>query len=286
MQLPDLDALLVPVSADEPCGPNLEYAPLFAELEAAIAGRPERQFGNFIEPAQGPDWARVQELAAKLLSQTKDLRVAIAWTRALTVTHGLDGAAAGLQLIARLLTTWPRDVYPVVEPDEDRPPLRWFVLANLAAPRGLLHDLHGTKSGAEASIGAEWARIDEALITIREVLWDTAPGNALPELWSSIGVDGAVDSGAMRPWPEGEPVAADATVWSKDQQGLLESICDLIERAGFDAASVCRRAHRISVSRYLDLAADVAPPSREHAASSRQPRGSDQARRSDGRGQS
>ena len=285
MQLPTLDALLAPISADKPCGPNLEYTLLFAALEADTSpADPNGQLGNFIEPWRRSRLGACAGVGGDTLFTNKRPACGDCMDSGADV-HPWPRRRAALQLIARLLTTWPRDVHPVVEPDEDQPPLRWLVLANLAAPRGLLHDLRGTTSGLAAPVGAVWARINDALITIREILWDTADREALPEFWRSlVHLDGFSDSGPVRSTPTLEPAAADATVWSDDHQELLESIRDLIERAGFDAPSVCRRAHRIGFEQFLDLASEVAPTHHEHAASFLQPGDSDQARRSDGRG--
>jgi type VI secretion system protein ImpA len=278
MRLPVLDDLVAPITADQPCGPNLEYSPLFAALEVALAGRPERQVGTFIEPAEAPNWARVQELAADLFRYTRDLRIAIAWTRALTATDGIEGAALGLNLIARLLTTWPRDVHPVIEPDEDPPPTRWWILASLGLPGALLHDLSGPKFELQPPTATVATQMNDALITIREVLSNTASGEALPEWWRSLKVRD--DSAAIRLLPAAKPDGADATVGSSDDAALLERVCGVIDRAGIDPSSIRRRAQRIRMEQFLDLVLAVAPAHREHAAAFLQPLGAQTGRRS------
>ena len=39
-----LESLLAPISADAPCGPDLEYDPAFQAMLDAGAGKPERQY--------------------------------------------------------------------------------------------------------------------------------------------------------------------------------------------------------------------------------------------------
>ncbi len=42
----DIEQLLQPISADAPCGDDLEYDPAFGELERAAQGKPERVLGD------------------------------------------------------------------------------------------------------------------------------------------------------------------------------------------------------------------------------------------------
>lgn len=257
MSLPDLDALIAPLSPDAPCGPNLEYDPMFMELERAAAGRPERQFGNFIEPAQGPDWLRVQQLAGEIFQRTKDLRVAVAWTRALTATDGLAGAVAGLQLIAHLVTTWPTQVHPVVEPDEEHPTMRWNVVAALDAAPGFLGDLRALlPAGWVASV---WPHMYSELMSIREALGSGSSGDALPQLQGFLDHEWTFDPDRPLEARDVELSGQLQEPWSAERQELLDRICGIIDRAGFDAAAMCRRADRISFTRFDDLASGVTP---------------------------
>ena len=69
------EALLAPVSEAEPCGPNLEFDQDYGALARAAEGKPERQSGSAVIPAEDPDWREVETLAAALLERTRDLRV-------------------------------------------------------------------------------------------------------------------------------------------------------------------------------------------------------------------
>ncbi|MET0856475.1 MAG: type VI secretion system ImpA family N-terminal domain-containing protein, partial [Telluria sp.] len=60
----DVDAVLREVDAASPCGPNLEYDPVFVELEQAVQGKPEVQYGDTISAATPPDWKAVDRLAS------------------------------------------------------------------------------------------------------------------------------------------------------------------------------------------------------------------------------
>jgi len=47
----DERAILAEISSGSPCGENMEYDPLFSELERAAEIMPERQSGDSIIPA-------------------------------------------------------------------------------------------------------------------------------------------------------------------------------------------------------------------------------------------
>jgi type VI secretion system protein ImpA len=126
------DALLQPLSEDAPSGPDLEYDPRFAALELAGAGKPERQYGDKLYPAEAPDWGSVQEQALALAQESRDLRVGMWLTRAAARTHGLAGAAQGLRLVHGLLTQFWPGLHPQLDAsDNNDPTLRLSALGPL-----------------------------------------------------------------------------------------------------------------------------------------------------------
>ena len=122
MPIQNLESLLQPVSADAPCGPDLEYDPSFLELDRFSQGKPEQQMGDTIVPAQEPDWKEVGNRALALLAKTKDLRIAIRLTRALLNTDGLAGLADGLALLRGVVETFWDGFYPKLDPEDDNDP--------------------------------------------------------------------------------------------------------------------------------------------------------------------
>jgi len=127
--------MLLDVKQEDPCGPNLEYDPEFLELEAAILGKPEVQYGDTVTPAVPPEWKVVRRLAGSLLERSRDLRLAMALTRAELALGGIPGLAAGLALIERLLAERWDHVHPQLDPDDDMDPmLRINSLATLTDP--------------------------------------------------------------------------------------------------------------------------------------------------------
>lgn len=118
----DVDALLRAVDADAPCGPNLEYDPLFVALEQAVLGKPEVQYGATISAAVPPDWKIVRRMAADLLARSRDLRLVVHLLRASLALDGIDGLADAIRLIERMLDEQWQSVHPVLDADDDMDP--------------------------------------------------------------------------------------------------------------------------------------------------------------------
>jgi type VI secretion system protein ImpA len=131
----DVGELLREISADSPCGDDLEYDAQYGELERAAEGKPERQIGDVIQPAEAPDWKAVRGLALELLHRTKDLRVAMHLCLALAHTEGFPGLHQGLALTRGLLEKFWDQVHPQLDPDDNNDPtFRLNTLAALTAP--------------------------------------------------------------------------------------------------------------------------------------------------------
>jgi len=67
--------LLLPVSPEQPCGPDLSYDPRFEALETILKGKPEVEIGSVKKPAEPPDWGVLKERSAEFLRHSKHLRV-------------------------------------------------------------------------------------------------------------------------------------------------------------------------------------------------------------------
>jgi len=122
MSIPNIASLFDPVSAEAPCGADLEYDPTFLELDRLSQSKPEQQMGDAIVPAQEPDWKEVGNRALALLGKTKDLRVAIRLTRAGLYTEGLAGLADGLAVVRGVVEKFWDGFYPRLDPDDGNDP--------------------------------------------------------------------------------------------------------------------------------------------------------------------
>lgn len=154
MSLIDVKSLLKEISAEDPCGEDLEYDTAFGELERAVQGKPEHQIGDNLIPEQEADWPVVESKAVELFGRTKDLRVGVYLIRALIHTEGMAGLRDGLTLMQSLLENYWEDVHPQLDPaDDNDPTLRVNILASLCDPDTVLHSVRETKLVKSTALG-------------------------------------------------------------------------------------------------------------------------------------
>lgn len=183
----NLDALLRPLSDDQPCGQNLEYAPDFLLLEAAARPQDGQEFtsdsGSRITiEGQEANWPEVRRLAESLLERTRDIRVAVYYTRALLRLEGFAGLQIGLRLILGYLQQYWLQVYPELDiHDNNDPTMRVNALAPLVANDAILADLRASwllrsrQSGGlvvrdvEVALGKLAAREGEQALSLSQI---------------------------------------------------------------------------------------------------------------------
>jgi type VI secretion system protein ImpA len=157
-----LDHLLVDVSADSPCGVDLEQDHDFAQLENDAKIIPERQMGEVIIPEKAPDWRKIRDSALKLLERSKDIQVAMHLTCGLVQTDGFSGLDSGLTLINGLLHKYWDDVYPRPDPEDDYPVLRMNTLATLNDDKKIIEPLLNLPLTKSKLGGFSWNQIEAA----------------------------------------------------------------------------------------------------------------------------
>ncbi len=133
----------------EACGPDLEYDPGFMELSQAAAGKPETQFG----PAEAPNWPMTRELAETLMGQTRDLRVAMLWSRAVVNLEGIEGLSGALFLLHGLLENFWDELHPKPDPDDGDVFARVSLLGGLDSLDSLLGDVRQSQLLMERQLG-------------------------------------------------------------------------------------------------------------------------------------
>lgn len=134
---PPVDGWLQALSADAPCGPDLEYDPENLELQKSAAGKPETQFAA----AEPPQWPLVLEQAAALMERTRDLRIALLWCRAKVNVGGFPAVPAMLSLLHGLMESHWDHLHPLPDPDDGDTFARLSVLGSLDKTDGLLGDI-------------------------------------------------------------------------------------------------------------------------------------------------
>ena len=143
----ELESLLSPLPGAAPCGADLQHDPDFLALEEAAAGKPEREYGTRVYPAEPPDWLTVHPAAIALAGRSRDLRLAIWLLRSGTHVDGFSGAVRGLQLVHGLVARHWQQLHPRL--DEDDPSTRYMARLNalqpLVHPAAFLADLRAAR---------------------------------------------------------------------------------------------------------------------------------------------
>ncbi|SER22716.1 type VI secretion system protein TssA [Pseudomonas soli] len=135
--------LLAAISAEFPCGDDLEYDADFLQLERDAQGRPERVMGDAVQAAEPPQWRAIEQSCTDLLQRSKDLRITHFLVQANLALHGLPGLAASLELIRDLLGEYWLHLHPQLDAaDDNDPTVRINALAGLTCDTniGLLRD--------------------------------------------------------------------------------------------------------------------------------------------------
>jgi type VI secretion system protein ImpA len=126
------EELVQPISEDLPCGEDLEYDPVFQQMESMMQTKPEQEFGDTIIPGEGPDWKGVSQQVDELLPRTRDLRVLT--YAALTDLHltGLGAFSDSLEALNACLEAHWETIYPELDiEDNNDPTIRFNVLQML-----------------------------------------------------------------------------------------------------------------------------------------------------------
>ena len=119
----DIEKYLAEISADAPCGDNLEYDAVFMAMENEAKGTPERQVGGNIEPAEPPNWKNLRKMILELLERTKDLRLLVELARTDLNMEGLSGFRDSLSLLRQSLENYWETIHPQLDPDDDNDPI-------------------------------------------------------------------------------------------------------------------------------------------------------------------
>jgi type VI secretion system protein ImpA len=103
--------LLQPITADQPCGENLEDTPLLASFDAF------RLFGQPTPLDPPPEWVVIRARALEALGRSKDLRLLAHLGTALLRTDGLVAFSRTLRVASQWLETYWAASYPLVDED-------------------------------------------------------------------------------------------------------------------------------------------------------------------------
>ena len=149
----EIESLLTPISADAPCGEDLEYDPEYTALVRLANPAPSERLVGPEVPPEDPPWPKVIERCVVLLGRTKDLRVAVILSRALFRTAGFPGFSQGVTLIRALTANFWEQVHPLVDDDGDGT-ARINTLRELCSRQGVLMYLRTVPFVAVPTLGS------------------------------------------------------------------------------------------------------------------------------------
>lgn len=112
----DVEALLVPISPEEPAGKSLAYGPEYDALREARRSEDDTLQGDWQRDAKTANWDLVVELGQKLLrDRTKDLQIAAWITESLGRLYGFAGLRDGLRLLHGIQDQFWDSYHPQVD---------------------------------------------------------------------------------------------------------------------------------------------------------------------------
>jgi type VI secretion system protein ImpA len=128
----NIDELLQPISESAPCGEDLSFSTEFDQIaEMRREDDPTLDQGEWVTTLKVADWPGVHDRCNELLrNRSKDLRLAMWWAEATTLTSGYAGLEQGLALCAQLSERYWDGLYPQPEdgdPEQRIGNLRWFL---------------------------------------------------------------------------------------------------------------------------------------------------------------
>ena len=115
-----VDPLLAPIPGDTPCGADMLFSAEFDRIqEARRFDDPSLDQGEWVTDLKEADWREVVRIGSSLLgTQTKDLRVAVWMTEALSKTNGYAGLRDGYLLTAGLCERFWDGMHPQADADD------------------------------------------------------------------------------------------------------------------------------------------------------------------------
>lgn len=161
-----------PVSPEAPCGIDLEYDPEYVVMSARSTVQPDAQYGNFVGSADPVNWSDLDRDCRRLMLRTKDIRIAVLFTRCRTRLGGAAGLGEGILLLARLLDMYPDTIHPQLIVDTDRDAaleIRANALQALTDAEGLMSDLREVPLAKSTAVRLQVRDVERAFARPRPV---------------------------------------------------------------------------------------------------------------------
>lgn len=132
----ELNRYLRLLDGDNPAGENLEYDDLYMQMEdCASNGDASLSMGD--EEGKTADHKSLLKITSNLLERTRDFRVAVFHTIALTATQGFKGLKDGLTLLGFISVELWEQAYPQLDPDDDLDPTERLNILSALSPNSV-----------------------------------------------------------------------------------------------------------------------------------------------------
>ncbi len=137
----DYQELARPLEGEGPAGENLEYDPLYLEMDSLSVPVLDSEIGDSKIEGHGPDWKKLREHCLALWERTRDLRVASYLVITETAMGGFKDCGAALKVLHFLIRDMWETMYPRLDPGDDNDPTeRLNILAMLSPEPGAFND--------------------------------------------------------------------------------------------------------------------------------------------------
>ncbi|MBT8155462.1 type VI secretion system protein TssA [Epibacterium ulvae] len=134
----DPEILLQSKSEAAPSGENLEYDPVFAEMELAAKPGEESVMGDERIEASDPDYREVRTKAVEVLEQSHELRAAVFLADAMLNIDGPEGFAKVTTYVRGCLEQFWDSCHPELDEDDGDPTMRINAVQDLCGqPDGM-----------------------------------------------------------------------------------------------------------------------------------------------------
>ena len=116
----DLEAILSPISEENPSGESMRYSGLYDEINEARRADDDVEQGEWKTELKVADFRKVIELAEPaLIKDTKDLQIAVWFSEALVKEHGFKGLRDGLKMVSGLQDKFWETLFPEIDEGDE-----------------------------------------------------------------------------------------------------------------------------------------------------------------------
>jgi type VI secretion system protein ImpA len=207
--------LLEPLSAENPCGEDLEDTQLLASFDAY------RIFGQSAPLSEETDWREIRDRSLEALEKSKDFRLLAHLASAAVRTEGFAALPETLAVAARWLESWNGEVFPRVDEDAI---LRRNALNGFADRMAIVDGVRRAAILKHAQLGA---------VSIRDI--EIATGQLAPVEGQTASMDEA-QHGALLSASQQEDLQALSTQLDQAVQSLESIESAMRDQGGSQAA--------------------------------------------------